>query len=57
MSASIPLRPGQNLILNKYVTDVKYKEPGDHPIEVLAKDTVTGKFMKFKAKWAIITFR
>jgi len=57
VAASIPLRPGQNLILNKYVTDVKYKEDGKYPIEVLAKDTETGKYVKFKAKWSIMTFR
>ena len=47
---------GKNLILNKYVTDVKYKLQGDYPIEVVAKDTQTGKFMVFRAKWAVMTF-
>ena len=46
----------KNLFLNKYVTDVKYKLQGEHPIEVVSKDTQTGQFLVFRAKWAIMTF-
>ena len=56
IAATVPLTPGTNLVLNKYVTDVKHGQAGEHPIEVVAKDTETGEFLRLRARWAILTF-
>ena len=53
---TIPLKEGKNLFFNKYVTNIHYKEPGDYPIKVTAKDRETGKIYIYRAKWAIMTF-
>ena len=50
IAATVPLTPGTNLVLNKYVTDVKYGQAGEHPIEVVAKDTETGEFLRLRAR-------
>ena len=50
IAATVPLSPGTNLVLNKYVTDVKHGQEGEHPIEVLAKDTETGEFLRLRAR-------
>ena len=57
IAESMSLEEGKNLILNKYVTEVHYEEPGDYPVKVVSKDTRTGKRTIFRAKWAIMTFR
>ena len=56
MADTIPLVEGKNIFFNKYVTKIKYNEPGDYPIKVIAKDSKTGKRKVYKAKWVIITF-
>merc|ERR1712142_1131678 len=56
MAEKIPLNEGKNLYYNKYVTEIKYNEPGDYPIKVTANDTQTGVAKVFKAKWVIVTF-
>ena len=57
IAESMSLEEGKNLILNKYVTEVHYEEPGDFPVKVVARDTKTGKKTIFRAKWTIMTFR
>ena len=52
----IPLTEGNNLFYNRYVTTIKYNEPGDYPIKVVANDTITGEVNIFNAKWVIVTF-
>ena len=39
-----------------YFAQVRYREPGKHPVKVVAKDTKTGKPKIFRAKWVIMTF-
>merc|ERR1712142_282208 len=56
MADKIPLTEGNNLYFNKYVTEIKYNEPGDYPIKVTANDTQTGEAYSFKSKWVIVTF-
>jgi len=56
MANSIPLVENKTLFFNNYVTEVRYREPGKHPVKVVAKDTETGKPKIFRAKWVIMTF-
>ena len=57
IAESMALREGKNLILNKYVTEVHYQEPGEYPVKVISQDTKTGRRTIFRAKWVIMTFR
>ena len=56
MADKIPLEEGKNLIFDKYVTDIKYNEPGVYPIKVITNDTNTGEIIVYKSKWVIMTF-
>eukprot|EP00091_Calanus_sinicus_P003143 TRINITY_DN13300_c0_g1_i1.p1 TRINITY_DN13300_c0_g1~~TRINITY_DN13300_c0_g1_i1.p1 ORF type:complete len:236 (-),score=46.90 TRINITY_DN13300_c0_g1_i1:622-1329(-) len=56
MADKIPLIEGKNLLFNKYVIEIKYNEPGEYPIKVIANDTKTGDIIVYKSKWVIMTF-
>ena len=56
LADKIPLEEGKNLHFNKYVIHIKYNEPGDYPIKVIANDTITGELYEYVAKWVIVTF-
>ena len=51
------LRVGENVHLNKYVTGIRYKEPGDYPIKITGVDETSKHNFVYKAKCAIMTFR
>ena len=38
----IPLMEGKNLLFDKYVTQIKYNEPGEYHVKVTAKDAKNG---------------
>ena len=56
MAEKIPLKEGKNIHFNNYINTIKYNEPGEYPIKVIANDTITGKVNTFTAKWVIVTF-
>ena len=69
MAQQIPLEENKNLYLGHYVDVIKYDQPGEYPIEVVAhvnknedeegsefKDEDKTNIKVFKAKWVIVTF-
>jgi len=56
MSDTIPLKEGENLFLNEYVTKISYQKRGEKKVEVRTTNSKDGSVNLFSADFVICTF-